>query len=341
MRGFSRRSKAPGAAAERLASLRRALVAVLEGDTDRAEHELRALVAVDSSDVELYLALGRLFRGRGEVGRAIRVHQNLLLRSDVRPPERLRALAALAEDYRAGGFLRRAVASYEEVLEREPRDRAALQALVELLAVVGPHERAIELARRLRRLERSSDRSLEARLWLGLAESERAEGRAERARKAVKRSLKLDPASAAAHVLLGELEAERGRSKAALRAWEAVPELDPRAAALVYPRLQSAYAAVDRPRDYEAFLRGILDRRPDDSTARTALARSLAERGAVDEGLAELRRVLDGDPGNLEARAALGRILLSEHRDSDAAKELGELLEVLERRGAARPGARS
>ena len=106
----------------------------------------------------------------------------------------------------------------------------------------------------------------------------------------------------------------------------------------VYPRLEAAYSALDRAKDYEDFLRAILDRSPDDSGARCALARSRVARGAVDEGIAELRRVLDGDPGHRDARVELGRILLAEHRHTDAVKELSELLEVLDepRSGPAR-----
>ena len=71
-----------------------------------------------STAVEAHLALGRLYRMRGEVGRAIRVHQNLLLRSDLAREHMQTALEDLAEDFRQGGFLQRAIASYEEVLAR-------------------------------------------------------------------------------------------------------------------------------------------------------------------------------------------------------------------------------
>ena len=62
----------------------------------------------------------------------------------------------------------------------------------------------------------------------------------------------------------------------------------------------------------------------------------MASRGAADEAITELRRVLDADAANLPARIALGRILLAEHRETDAAKELGQLVEVLADREATR-----
>src|SRR5262249_20468428 len=151
------------------------------------------------------------------------------------------------------------------------------------------------------------------------------------ARRAAKRALRANPRSVRAWILVGTLEAERGRSKAALAAWQRVPPIDRKSAALVYPRIESAYAALDRSREFESYLRELLAARGDDVHARVALARARAARGETDEAVAELRRVLDRDPEHLAARAALGRLLLSEHRDPEATKEYGELLDVLER----------
>ena len=106
----------------------------------------------------------------------------------------------------------------------------------------------------------------------------------------------------------------------------------------MYPRLEATFAALNRSRDYEGYLRDLLEKRPGDPAAQLALARALAARGETDAAVSELRSVLDGDASNLEARIALGRLLLAEHRDTDASKEFGELLEVLERqRGDAAP----
>jgi lipopolysaccharide biosynthesis regulator YciM len=154
---------------------------------------------------------------------------------------------------------------------------------------------------------------------------------------AVKKALKKDRRSVEAWILLGELEAERGRTRAALAAWERVPRLEHRAGPRVYPQLAATYAALGRARDFERLLRDLLEAHPDDLAARLALARNLAARGDVDGAIGELQRELARHPDDLEARGALGRLLLSEHRDLEAAKEYGELLEVLDRQGWIRP----
>lgn len=316
--------------------LRSALLCVLDRDLDSAEVHLTDAARRDSEGVDPYLALARLFRMRGEIGRAIRVHQNLLLRPDLEPGHRVVALADLAADFRQGGFLRRAIASYEEVLTYDGRHVEALRALVRLSADIRDYPRAVEMARRVAKLEKRDGASDVAALYVEMADAARAEGRSDDARRAVKRALRKDRRSVAAWLTLGALDAERGRTRAALAAWARVPDLDRRAGPLVYPQIEATYAALDRPREYEAFLRGLLERTPDDVQARLALARTLAARGDADLAVSELRRILERFPDDLEARAALGRILLAEHRDREAGREHAELLDVLDRRGLLR-----
>jgi lipopolysaccharide biosynthesis regulator YciM len=330
------RRRGPSGVRDVDAAARAALLAVLDRDHERAEQLLVASAELDSSGVEPYLALARFYRMRGDIGRAIRIHQNLLVRRDLDRDQRIACLADLAADFRQGGFLQRAIASYEEVLERDPKHVPALRALVKLLGDARDHPRAIEMQRRLARIEERDCAPEHAALWVDTAEAAQAEGRSRDARHAVKRALRIDPRCVRAWILRGQLEAERGRSKAALAAWQRVPEIDRKSGALVYPRIESAYAALDRSREFEAYLRQLLAARGDDLHVRLALSRALAARGEIEDALAELRRVLERDPEHLAARAALGRLLLSEHRDSEATKEYAELLDVLERCGLLR-----
>ena len=149
--------------------MRASLLAVLQGDLESAEQQLAAAARLDSGCAEAYLALARLYRMRGEIGRAIRIHQNLLLRPELGPEQRLTALADLAADFRQGGFLQRAIACYEEVLARQPRHVGALRALVRLLADVHDHERAVEMGRRLAKLEKRDASAEEAALYVEMA----------------------------------------------------------------------------------------------------------------------------------------------------------------------------
>lgn len=310
--------------------MRAALRALLAEDYERAEEALTALVREDSRDVDAYLGLARLYRRRGEVGRAIQVHQNLLLRADLTHDARVEALTGLADDFREGGFQRRAVAAFEEVLAHDSKHRGALEGLLAALTDLEDYEPALAIQHRLARLETPDDPDAEVSLLTRMAESAHAEGEADRARKQLKRALRKNPRHLPARTLLGELEALRGKNKAALAAWRQVAELGGKAAASIYPKLASAFASQGRGADHESFLRELSKQRPDDPALGVALARALGQRGDLDAAVDELRRLLDARPRDLTARIVLGQLLLSDGRDAEAKKEYGELLELLD-----------
>jgi lipopolysaccharide biosynthesis regulator YciM len=344
-RGFVDRARGRAAAADAERALREALVCVLDGDLEGAEERLQRVVRSDSKEVEAYLALARVFRRRGEIGRAIRVHQNVLLRRDVGAAQRAAALRGLADDFRQGGFVERAASAYEELLAERPRDAEALRALVALRRAARQPERALPLVRRLHRLEGAGSGSeglgrAEAELHVQVAEAARARGRAGEARAALRRALRRDRRCAAAWALRGELEVERGRSRRALAAWRRALELDRRLAPALHPKLRSAFAALGRARGYEELLRARLAAEPGDAGAQLELARLLAERGEVEPALAALRELVERDPDRLEARAEIGRLLASAGRADDACAAYAALAERLAESGAFRAAER-
>src|SRR5256884_1798002 len=104
---------------------------LLNEQPDKAIEAFIEVVKVDPETVELHFALGSLFRRRGETERAIRMHRNLLERSDLGQEQRLHAMAELGEDYLKAGLLDRA----EEVflkLKNSPHRAEALGFLREI-----------------------------------------------------------------------------------------------------------------------------------------------------------------------------------------------------------------
>ncbi len=96
---------------------------------DRALDMFLKLMDANADTIETHFALGALYRRRGEVERAIRIHQNLLAREALAPEHREQALLALAQDYLRAGLLDRAEGLFQQVSE-VPRLRAsALDAL--------------------------------------------------------------------------------------------------------------------------------------------------------------------------------------------------------------------
>jgi lipopolysaccharide assembly protein B len=105
---------------------------------DRALDMFLKLMDANADTIETHFALGALYRRRGEVERAIRIHQNLLAREGLAPEHREQALLALAQDYLRAGLLDRAEELFLQVSE-VPRLRASA-----LSALRGVYERQHE-----------------------------------------------------------------------------------------------------------------------------------------------------------------------------------------------------
>ena len=86
----------------------RGLNHLLNEEPDKAIDAFVEMLEVDSSTVETHLALGNLFRRRGEVERAIRIHQNLIARPALSREQRAQALLELGQDYMRSAQARRA-----------------------------------------------------------------------------------------------------------------------------------------------------------------------------------------------------------------------------------------
>ncbi len=312
------------------AALRRSLRAAVASDWQTAETWLERIVEADSSDLDAYLALARLYREQGAVGRALRMHQNLLLGSEIGRAARAEALLELARDFDAGGFRERAAASYEEVLDEQPRQAEALGRLVWLSLESRDYERGLALAKRLRRVDREAAEAAELELLLSQAQSRIEEGDHSGARSSLKRCLRSYKRSGAAWAMLGQLEVERGKDAKALAAWRRGALADPSVAPVLYPKIAAGFAALGKSQDFEKFLRGVLEARPDDHAARIALARAIASRGDSKAAIEELSRAIERAPAQTGLRVELGRQLLAEGQEAEALKAYASLLDALE-----------
>src|SRR5690606_8171154 len=95
----------------------RGLNFLLNEQPDRAIDAFVEVAKLDPETTELHFALGSLFRRRGEMERAIRVHQSLLSRADLPQVDRENAQHELAQDFLKAGMLDRAEQAFEQVLD--------------------------------------------------------------------------------------------------------------------------------------------------------------------------------------------------------------------------------
>jgi len=213
---------------------------------DKAIEAFIEVVKVDPQTIELHFALGSLFRRRGEVERAIRMHQNLVDREDLPAEQRLDAIYELAQDYLKAGLLDRAEELFRK-LEGTARDEVASLALLEIYEQEREWERAIDTARRA---EARNGRSFQmdiANYYCELAANALAHAQPEAASGHLERALASHRKSVRASILLGDIELATGQVEPAIDAWKRIESQNPAYLSMVAERLLNAYRTLGRP----------------------------------------------------------------------------------------------
>jgi lipopolysaccharide biosynthesis regulator YciM len=199
---------------------------LLSEQPDKAIQVFLELAEVNQETVETHLALGNLFRRRGEVDRAIRFHQNIIAKPGLQPAQRTQALLELGEDYMRAGLLDRAERLFSELIESDEQTPSALRNLLEIYQQEQDWAKALEQADRLQTVEGAHQGGLMAQFSCEMAEQALAEGNAELAHKHLRQARRHDPESIRARFILARIHAGAGDLAAAMATYEEIAELD-------------------------------------------------------------------------------------------------------------------
>lgn len=300
---------------------------VLSDDADAAIEELTRVAAITPQSVEAWFALGALFRRKGDVGRAIRVHQHLLQRTGLEPAVRRAAAFELALDFRRSGLTARATQELQRLVDEEPQHAEAFRELRELHEQAGDWPRALQAQERLAALGQASP-SVSAHLFAAKARVALQQRELDVAERDVSDALTADPRSADALAARGELLLQRGNVAEAVRAFSAAVREDADALPLVLARATVADMASD---GLGRICAERLGEAPDDALVRMLLARHLRARGLEAEAAGELRRLLELRPELAEAQRELSLLLVAGLSEDARKVQLEALLRSLSR----------
>lgn len=234
---------------------------LLNEQPDKAIEAFIEVVKVEPQTIELHFALGSLFRRRGEVERAIRMHQNLVERADLPAQQKLEALYELAQDYLKAGLLDRAEELFTK-LKGTTYGEAALKFLLEIFEQEKDWQKAVDTAQQLEGITGRSHQKEIANYYCEMASKEIMDSRPDAARPCLERALAHHRLCVRANLLLGDLEAALGSHEKAIDAWKRIETQNPTFLALVVGRLVDAYKKLGKPADGLNLLRGFLSKYP-------------------------------------------------------------------------------
>jgi lipopolysaccharide biosynthesis regulator YciM len=237
----------------------RGLNYLLNEQPDRAIEAFLEVARLDPDTLELHFALGALFRRRGEVDRAIRIHQNLVDRSDLNQEQRLKALYELGQDFLKAGLLDRAEAIFKR-LETGVHVLDALRHLLDIYVLEKDWEQAIAVAQRLEKLGSPSQNTDTAHYHCELALNAMLRKDGEAARGELETALAINRKAVRASQLLGDLAAQAGDDATAIEHWRRIEQQNPTFLPLVAERLFQAHQRLGRVDQAIDLLQGYLVR---------------------------------------------------------------------------------
>jgi lipopolysaccharide biosynthesis regulator YciM len=205
----------------------RGLNYLLDEQPDKAIDIFVKLAEVDGETVETHLALGSLFRRRGEVDRAIRIHQNLVSRQNLGKEQRGYALFELGEDYMRAGLFDRAESLFGELVEMKLHRKRALQRLREIYQQEKDWARCLEVAEQLGSLTGEPVRTESAHYHCELAEEALKQGSDEEASAHLSCAQKVDSNCARATMLQARMAMTEGDREAAASLYRHVARQGP------------------------------------------------------------------------------------------------------------------
>jgi len=190
---------------------------LLNEQPDAAIDSFISALEVNSETLETHLALGKLLRKRGEVDRAIRIHQNLLARPGLTLLQAQQAQYELATDFAKSGLFDRAEGLLSELVSKDgPYKVKGLERLLEVYRDEKEWEQGLEVLQKLSgsRLSRSYDdwAHIRAHFCCELAEEGIQSKQYKEVRIWLKLALSYDKQHVRAGLLLGRLEIATGNA---------------------------------------------------------------------------------------------------------------------------------
>ena len=233
---------------------------LLNEQPDKALDVFIKLIEVDSETVETHLALGNLYRRRGDVDRAIRIHQNLIARDSLSVQQRTEGLLELAQDYMSAGLLDRAEELFTELAEDTDYRVQALRQLIDIYEQEKDWAKAIASARKLEKATGNQLGWIIAHYCCEQAGCHCKEGDLDRALKYVQQARNMHAACVRASLLEADIHAERSEHERAIRSLQRVEEQDADFLPETVGRLYRSFQALDRVDALDDYLSKLMNR---------------------------------------------------------------------------------
>jgi len=235
---------------------------LLNEETDKAVDIFIKMLELDSDTVETHLAVGKLFRRRGEVDRAIRIHQNLIARPQLERIYREQSLFELGQDYLSAGMLDRAERIFLELVSAKTHSAQALRALIDIYQQEKDWEKAVQSAIRYENATRQSMQPVIAHYYCELGDSAYSKKQYELATGYLEKAVSADSTCVRASLLQAKVLIAQEEHKKALGHLKKIKDQNPDYLSEAIELLASCYEKLNQEDKLVVYLKQLLDEYP-------------------------------------------------------------------------------
>lgn len=228
---------------------------LLSNQQDKAVDLFLDMLKEDSGTVEAHLTLGNLFRSRGEVDRAIRIHQALMESASLTYDQRLLAIQQLGRDYMSAGFYDRAEEMFSQLVDETEFRVGALQQLLIIHQATSDWPKAIEVAERLVKLGKDTQRMEIAHFYCELALQAMGSDDLDKAMNLLKKGESADRHNARVSIMMGRIHMAKGEYAKAVGCLQRVIEQDKELVSETLEMLEICYQQLNQPLEWAEYLK--------------------------------------------------------------------------------------
>ncbi|GLS89423.1 lipopolysaccharide assembly protein B [Psychromonas marina] len=264
---------------------------LLSDQPDKAVDHFIALLEVDNETIETHLALGNLFRQRGEVERSIRIHQNLIARPSLTREQRDLALLQLGKDFYQAGLFDRSEEIFIQLKQSPEYKQVALENLLNIYQQLKDWKEAVSVTEALNKIGKGKiKRRTLSYLYCSLAlESEDEKQQV----KLYKKALETFPGCVKASLALSDYYQRHNQLDKALVVLQKIPEVDIDFSEIILDKLLLLHQQLGREEELITYLYRIISLGAGASSV-ILLSKLIAEFRSIEKAqvfmLQELRR---------------------------------------------------
>lgn len=246
---------------------------LLNEETDKAVDIFIKMLEVDSDTVETHLTVGKLFRRRGEVDRAIRIHQNLIARPQLEKIYREQSLFELGQDYLSAGMLDRAERIFLELVNAKSHSAQALRTLIDIYQQEKDWESAADTAIKYEAVTKQNMQPVIAHYYCELGDLAYSKKQFHQAIQYLDKATAADSSCVRASLLQAKVCIEQDDYKSALMSLKKIKNQNPDYLSEAIELLAFCYEKLNDEDQLVVYLKQLLDEYP-----RVPVALILAER---------------------------------------------------------------